>query len=297
MPFNKRILIKPAAILLVSSAILGYSVWKNRGRESVSELAEMKQLLKTATAKDASAVGLRYSRLDNALFRKKKFAEIRRLNELMRNAEKEVVTLPPYFFDFSDYMSYIGERDFAKALDVLEKIEKMPNQDSQVRGAILGERVRCVAELKGIDAATAEFNRRIAEATQAMFRPAYTGYINTLYRYDRHEAAIKATLEAAERILPEPGTPPFVSRLGGDLVRLGFGEKRLRELLPPEKRFADYSAALFNMADACFSKEQYSQAEELLADYLQRPNLPDDLRRLARMKLNLCLEKKKGPVK
>ena len=30
MTFNKRMLIKPAAALLVSAAILGYSVWKKR---------------------------------------------------------------------------------------------------------------------------------------------------------------------------------------------------------------------------------------------------------------------------
>ena len=55
MTFNKRMLIKPAAALLVSAAILGYSVWKNREKENVPELAEMKQMLKTATAKDATA--------------------------------------------------------------------------------------------------------------------------------------------------------------------------------------------------------------------------------------------------
>ena len=120
MTFNKRMLIKPAAALLVSAAILGYSVWKNREKENVPELAEMKQMLKTATAKDATAVGLKYSRLDSALFRKKQFADIRRLNELMRNGGKDLVQVPAYFFDFSDYMSYIGEHDFAKALDVLD---------------------------------------------------------------------------------------------------------------------------------------------------------------------------------
>ena len=295
MIFNKRILIKPAVALLVSAAILGYSVWKNREKENVPELAEMKEILKTATARDAAAVGLKYSRLDNSLFRKKQFADIRRLNELMRNSGKDLIQIPAYFFDFSDYMSYIGERDFAKALDVLGKIETMPNLDAGVHGAILGEQIRCIAELKGIDAAIAEFSRKMKNAAQPMFRPAYTSYINTLYRHNRCEAAINATLEAAGRILPTPGTPPFAARLGGDRIRRGLDEKRLAELLPPEKRLSDYSAALFNMADACIGSRQYAKAEQLLNDYLARPALPENLKQLARIKLNLCIEKKKGP--
>ena len=55
-----------------------------------------------------------------------------------------------------------------------------------------------------------------------------------------------------------------------------------------------HSAALFDMADVCIGNRQYAKAEQLLNDCLARPNLPENLKQLARIKLNLCLEKKKG---
>ena len=233
----KRIWIKLTAVLLIAGAVLGYSVWKNHFAEKDPDLREMKRFLKSASAADAEKLSLKYSRVENRFFRKKKFAEVRRLNQLMREYGGKV-SFPNYFYDFSDYTSYVGERDYSRALETLKRIETMPGQSPEVRGAILGEQIRCIAERDGIDAASREFKSRIAEAAQPMFRPAYTAYINTLYRHRRPDEALQATLEAGERILPEAGTPPFVARLGGDLLRNGKDERRLAELIPPEKRKA-----------------------------------------------------------
>ena len=251
MSIIKRIWIKLAAVLLIAGAVLGYSVWKNHFAEKDPDLREMKRFLKSASAADAEKLSLKYSRVENRFFRKKKFAEVRRLNQLMREYGGKV-SFPNYFYDFSDYTSYVGEGDYSRALETLKRIESM------------------------------------------MFRPAYTAYINTLYRHRRPEEALQATLEAGERILPQTGTPPFVARLGGDLLRNGKDERHLAELIPPEKRPADFCAALFDMADACIRQGVLRKAEQLLRSAVENKSLPENLRQFARMKLKLCLEKKKG---
>lgn len=293
MSMIKRIWIKLTAALLTAGAVLGYSVWKNHFAEKDPDLREMKRFLKSASAADAEKLSLKYSRVENRFFRKKKFAEVRRLNQLMREYGGKV-SFPNYFYDFSDYTSYVGEGDYSRALETLKRIETMPGQSPEIRGAILGEQIRCIAERDGIDAASREFKSRIAEAAQPMFRPAYTAYINTLYRHRRPDEALQATLEAGERILPEAGTPPFVARLGGDLLRNGKDERRLAELIPPEKRPADFCAALFDMADACIRQGELRKAEQLLRSAAENKSLPENLSQFARMKLKLCLEKKKG---
>ena len=118
MTFNKRILIKPAIILLAALLALGYSLWKERTDDPVPEIAEMKRLLRDAAPGDASLMK-HYTSADSALFRRKLYAEARRLNGVMRKAEKKTSAIPAHFFDFSDYMSYIGERSFDRALEVL----------------------------------------------------------------------------------------------------------------------------------------------------------------------------------
>ena len=282
MSIIKRIWIKLAAVLLIAGAVLGYSVWKNHFAEKDPDLREMKRFLKSASAADAEKLSLKYSRVENRFFRKKKFAEVRRLNQLMREYGGKV-SFPNYFYDFSDYTSYVGEGDYSRALETLKRIESMPGQSPEVRGAILGEQIRCIAERDGIDAASREFKSRIAEAAQPMFR-----------RHRRPEEALQATLEAGERILPQTGTPPFVARLGGDLLRNGKDERHLAELIPPEKRPADFCAALFDMADACIRQGVLRKAEQLLRSAVENKSLPENLRQFARMKLKLCLEKKKG---
>ena len=293
MKWDKRILLKLAAVLAVACAVLGYSVWKHHFAEPVPELREMKKFLKSKAAADAEVVGLKYSRLEHGFFRKKMFPEIRRLNRLMRETGGKSA-YPDYFYDFSDYTSYIGERDFSRALETLDRIEAMTDQTPAVRGAVLGERIRCIAERDGIDEAAREFKKRIAAASQPMFRPAYTAYVNTLYRHKRPEEAIRATLEAGERILPETGTAPFTARLGSDLVRLGQDERRLGELIPPDQKPADYCAALFSMADAYLERGKPEKAEQLLRSFLERASLPENMKQIARIKLKVCLEKKKG---
>lgn len=86
MTFNKRILIKPAIILLAALLALGYSLRKERTDDPVPEIAEMKRLLRDAAPGDASLMK-HYTSADSALFRRKLYAEARRLNGVMRKAD------------------------------------------------------------------------------------------------------------------------------------------------------------------------------------------------------------------
>lgn len=296
MTFNKRLLIKPAIILLAALLALGYSLWKERTNDPVPEIAEMKRLLRNAVPGDASLMK-HYTSADSALFRRKLYADARRLNGIMRKADRKTTAIPAYFFDFSDYMSYIGERRFDRALEVLEKIRNTPGLPPQVRGAVLGERVRCIAEQRGADAAIEEFDKLIAGASASMLAPAYNTFINILYTHKRTEEAFRRTVEAGDRIPVRAGEVSFFTRLGADLVRNGEGESRLAALLPPDKRIADYTAALLGMADTLAARGESVKADALLSRCLARPELPENLKQITRMKLNIIREKKKETVK
>lgn len=296
MTFNKRILIKPAIILLAALLALGYSLRKERTDDPVPEIAEMKRLLRDAAPGDASLMK-HYTSADSALFRRKLYAEARRLNGVMRKAEKKTSAIPAHFFDFSDYMSYIGERSFDRALEVLDKIRNTPGLPPRVYGAVLGERVRCIAELRGTDAAVAEFDKLAAGASVPVLAPAYNTFINVLHTHKRTEEAFRRTVEAGDRIPVHEGEISFFSRLGADLVRNGEGEPRLAALLPPDKRVADYTAALLGMADALAARGESAKADALLTRCLARPEFPENLKQITRMKLNIIREKKKETVK
>ncbi len=292
MTFNKRILIKPAIILLAALLALGYSLRKERTDDPVPEIAEMKRLLRDAAPGDASLMK-HYTSADSALFRRKLYAEARRLNGVMRKTEKKTSAIPAHFFDFSDYMSYIGERSFDRALEVLDKIRNTPGLPPRVYGAVLGERVRCIAELRGTDAAVAEFDKLAAGASVPVLAPAYNTFINVLHTHKRTEEAFRRTVEAGDRIPVHEGEISFFSRLGADLVRNGEGEPRLAALL----RVADYPAALLGMADALAARGESAKADALLTRCLARPELPEKLKQIVRMKLNIIREKKKETVK
>ena len=296
MTFNKRLLIKPAIILLAALLALGYSLWKERSDDPVPEIAEMKRQLRNAVPGDASLMK-HYTSADSALFRRKLYADARRLNGIMRKADRKTSAIPAYFFDFSDYMSYIGERSFDRALEVLEKIRNTPGLPPQVSGAVLGERVRCIAEQRGADAAIEEFDNLIAGASASMLAPAYNTFINILYTHKRMEEAFRRTVEAGDRIPDRAGEVSFFTRLGADLVRNGEGEPRLAALLPPDKRIADYTAALLGMADTLAARGESVKADALLTRCLARPELPENLKQITRMKLNIIREKKKETVK
>ena len=48
------------------------------------------------------------------------------------------------------------------------------------------------------------------------------------------------------------------------------------------------------MADVCIRQGELRKAEQLLRSAAENKSLPENLRQFARMKLKLCLEKKKG---
>lgn len=297
MAFNKRILIKPLIILAAALIVLAYSFYKNqRAVEQSPEIASVREVLKDGNS-DASALFRAYSKAESSLMRKKKYDEILHLTSIVRKSGKTTKELTNVL-DFSEYSAYFFSGKYQEAFEKLEAIDANPQTAPEVKGAIAGEKMRCTASMKGIDSAILFFDAFLKEKStrQEMLFYAYDTCINVLFQYGRNEEALKRAVEAAGAITNPDTARHFLERLGRFLVREKEPEAKMRSLMPTID-IRKYCTIMNSMADEYIEMQFYDKAENVLDKVLKNKYVPQDLKKVAGIKLTICKEKKAAAEK
>ena len=303
MVFSKRILIKPLVILIIAAAILAYSWYRNRpAKESSPEIAAMTEVLND-TASDASAIFRAYTKAESSLMRKKEYDNVLRLTDLVRNSGRATRELA-HVLDFSDYSACFFSGKYQEAFEKLETIQDNPQTIPEVKGAVAGEKMRCIAAMKGIDEAVLFFDSFLKEKTTRpeMLLYAYDTCINVLFQYGKREDALKRTVAGANATANPETVRHFLERLGKFLTQEKNPEQKLH-LLMPAIDIRNYFTVMNAVADEYIALQLYAEAEQILSAITGNRYVPQDLKKVAGIKQTICREKKaaaekaKDPIK
>ena len=292
MAFSKRILIKPLVILAIAAAVLAYSFYKSRTAKDASpEIAAVEEVLENPDS-DASAIFRAYTKAESALMRKKEYDTVLRLTSLVRKsgrATKELTNV----LDFSDYSACFFAGRYQEAIEKLETIHANPQTIPEVKGAVAGEKMRCTAAMKGIDEAILAFDSFLKEKTTRpeMLLYAYDTCINVLFQYERNEEALKRTVDGANATANPETARHFLERLGKFLVREQDPERKLHVLMPAID-IRKYCTVMNALADEYIALQLYDKAEQILNSVIANRYVPQELKKVAGIKQNICKEKK-----
>lgn len=297
MPFSKRILIKPLVILLIAAAVLAYSWFRNRAAEKDSpEIAAVEKILNDPKS-DSSALFRAYSRAESSLMRKKKYDQVLLLTDRIRRSGKNTGKLAN-ILDFSDYSACFSSGRYEEALKKLETIESNPQTIPEVKGAVAGEKMRCLAAQKGIDSALLFFDAFLKDKTTRpeMLLYAYDTCINLLFQYKRDEDALKRTVAAANATANPETIRHFLERLGRFLTREPNPEQKLHALMPAID-IRKYCTIMNALADEFIALQLYEKADQVLGSIIGNRYVPQELKKVAGIKRTICKEKKAAAEK
>ncbi len=297
MAFSKRILIKPLVILIIAAAVLAYSYYKSRpAKESSPEITAMTEVLDNPES-DASAIFRAYTKAESSLMRKKEYDTVLRLTSLVRESgrtSKELTNV----LDFSEYSASFFSGKYQEALEKLEVIEANPQTIPEVKGAVAGEKMRCIAAMKGIDSAILFFDAFLKEKTTRpeMLLYAYDTCINVLFQYEKKEEALKRTVDGANATANPETVRHFLERLGKFLVREEEPERKLHVLMPSID-IRKYCTVMNAVADEFIALQLYDKAEQILDSVIANRYVPQELKKVAGIKRTICKEKKEATEK
>ena len=303
MAFSKRVLIKPLIILVIAAAVFAYSYYKNRQAEkAIPEIAAMEEVLENPES-DASAIFRAYTKAESSLMRKKEYDTVLRLTSLVRKSgrtSKELTNV----LDFSEYSACFFSGKYQEALEKLDTIEANPQTIPEVKGAVAGEKMRCIAAMKGIDSAILFFDAFLKEKTTRpeMLLYAYDTCINVLFQYEKNDEALKRTVDGANATANPDTIRHFLERLGRFLVREQDPERKLHALMPAID-IRKYCTVMNAIADEYIALQLYDKAEQILNSVIGNRYVPQELKKVAGIKQTICKEKKaaaekaKAPIK
>ena len=297
MAFSKRILIKPLVILAIAAAVLAYSFYKSRTAKDASpEIAAVEEVLENPDS-DASAIFRAYTKAESSLMRKKEYDTVLRLTALVRKsgrATKELTNV----LDFSDYSACFFSGKYQEALEKLDVIEANPQTIPEVKGAVAGEKMRCIAAMKGIDEAVLFFDSFLKEKTTRpeMLLYAYDTCINVLFQYGKREEALKRTVAGANATANPETVRHFLERLGKCLAQEKEPEQKLHVLMPAID-IRKYFTVMNALADEYIALQLHDKAEQILSSILGNRYVPQELKKVAGIKRTICKEKKEATEK
>jgi len=294
MNLQKRLLVKPLILVGIAAVVFGYSWYRQKSApDSVPEIESVKKLLRSKDPVTPAACTSAWGDAERALMKRKEYDSVLRLAKLMRDSGKIPEELH-MLLDFSEYSAYFFGKRYPEALKKLDELAASGKLAPEVRGAVAGERMRCLAASQGIGKAMDFFRsfRNKKTTTPVVYEYACTTAVNLLFQYRKADDAYRLLLDSAN-VAPRDRKRHYLEQLGAFLAR---SQKdplaKLRELMPKPEASA-YFTTVMAMADEYAFRKQADKAEAVLDSLEKDQHLPRSFRNMASMKINILKEKKK----